>query len=71
MTTKRRFDTTDYQLTYGHSPRGRGSWAFAPADAGRVIPALDNIAWESGTYTEAKAAVARRFPGVTRWVVLT
>lgn len=24
-----RFDTTAYQATYGRTPRGRGSWAFA------------------------------------------
>ena len=69
--TKRRFETTDYELTYGHGPRGRGSWAFTPADPGVVIPVLDNIAWANGTYTEAKAAVVRFFPGVRSWTVLT
>ena len=23
-----RFETDEYELAYGHSPRGRGSWAF-------------------------------------------
>lgn len=23
------FNTTEYVMSYGHSPRGRGSWAFS------------------------------------------
>lgn len=69
--TKRRFETTDYKLAHGHAPRGRGSWAFAPADHYPGVIPDDGIAWAYGTYTEAKAEVVRRFPEVDVWDVLT
>ena len=32
------FDTSLYEQTYGHTPRGRGSWAFAFEHDGRKLP---------------------------------
>ena len=49
-------DDTDYRHSTGHSPRGRGSWAFVPYEKRRANNYLTFIVWVSGsnTYTEAK-----------------
>jgi hypothetical protein len=50
LVSRTEFDTRQYVSTYGHEPRGRGSWAFA----------LDADGWKglkftpSMTYKEAK-----------------
>ena len=47
------FLTDDYEWTYGHAPRGRGSWAFAEDRNADCLSG--NILWSpSMTYTEAK-----------------
>jgi hypothetical protein len=74
MTAKATFKTESYKFAHGRAPRGRGSWAFVPADyvypAGTEIPE-DGIVWAYGTFTEAKQEAARRYPTVPVWDVLT
>lgn len=54
------FNTTDYVFSHGHTPRGRGSWAFFPTSACRIEDAI----WSpSMTYTEAKRWV-KQHPNV-------
>lgn len=70
------FITTEFQFSHGHTPRGRGSWAFIPADS--YHPAkdyLDLAIWSpSMTYTEAKKwymdATRDRGPKYRRVIVL-
>ena len=63
---------TDYVAKHGRKPRGLGNWAFIPADSvwptGQIPE--DGIAWEYGTYSQAKTEVARRYPSVWTWLVL-
>lgn len=44
------FDTRDYRLTYGHEPRGRGSWAFIFGGSYGHHPQF----FPSSTYAEAR-----------------
>jgi hypothetical protein len=64
--TAKTFDTTEYEFSHGHKPRGYGSWAFArpgsPAERGETF---DGIEWRNGTYTDAK----QQLPA-GEWVVL-
>ena len=68
---RREWDTTEYEWNHGRKPRGVGSWAFVPRDHIWIgeMPA-DAIAWEWGTYSDAKREVARRFPAIQEWKVL-
>jgi hypothetical protein len=64
--------TTYYEFAHGSKPRGRGAWAFEPVLG--IWPAdrpEGGIAWATGTYTEAKKQVARTYPNVSEWVVLS
>ena len=45
------FDTSEFCLSHGREPRGRGSWAFA---FGRQARVEEVIFSPSMTYTEAK-----------------
>jgi hypothetical protein len=68
------FITTQYQWAHGKKPRGTGTWAFVPADSiwpDRDTMPADAIAWAWGSYTDAKREVARKFPNVDRWTVLS
>ncbi len=67
---KTRIEVREYVIAHGHSPRGRGQWAFRmryanglPVDfprAGWKRPGwTDGIYWVNGTWTEAKAAALR------------
>jgi hypothetical protein len=59
------FSTTDYVISYGHAPRGRGSWAFSK----RRNPDMncqrdaESIFWTPGstTYGEAKKLATEHF----------
>lgn len=68
----REYDTTEYENSHGRKPRGIGSWAFVPADYiwHGEMPA-DAIAWAWGTYGDAKREVAKAYPAITRWTVLS
>lgn len=63
MKTKVTFETLSYRVTYGHEPRGRGSWAFlvtSPGPASTPHHAADDprIVWVNGvTYTAARRRV--------------
>lgn len=66
------FTTTEYEFSHGKRPRGRGAWAFVPANY--IWPDAmpeDGIGWANGTYTDAKREIARRYPKVTVWNVLS
>lgn len=68
----RTFNTREFELSHGSKPRGRGNYAFVPANyiwPDNTMP-HDAIAWEWGTYTEAKRSLIQRFPTITEWVVL-
>jgi hypothetical protein len=64
-----RIETREYVIAHGHSPRGRGAWAFRmrlanghPVDLYRrdLRPGWrDGIYWVNGSYTTAKAAALR------------
>lgn len=56
-------DTTEYEFSHGHTPRGHGSWGFAPFNETQDDP--NTWLWVSGTYTEAK----RQLP-TGEWKVL-
>ncbi len=70
-TRKPEVNTSAYEFSHGHSPRGRGSWAFAVT----ANPKSDVIYWakklipgtasetSSLTYTEAKKAAQAHFAG--------
>jgi hypothetical protein len=49
------FLTSDYEMTYGQTPRGRGSWAFSP-DKNPDVLDKEKVFWTPGstTYQEAK-----------------
>ena len=67
------FITTEYEWAHGKKPRGIGSWAFVPSEyiwRSTTMPA-DAVAWAWGTYTDAKREVARKYPTIERWVVLS
>lgn len=58
MTVK--FDTSEYERSHSHSPRGRGAWAFSTERDPDVL--TDAVKWSpSMTYTEAKAWARRQF----------
>jgi len=66
------YNTTEYQFSHGKKPRGIATWAFIPNDycwPGDDMPA-DAIAWEWGSYSDAKRKVAAKWPAVTVWRVL-
>lgn len=72
----REFITTEYEFSHGKKPRGTGSWAFVPAnyawpDGPNEPMPSDGIAWVWGTYSDAKREVAKRWPSVTFWKVLS
>jgi len=64
-----RIETREYVIAHGHSPRGRGAWAFRmrlanghPVDLYRrdlTAGWRDGIYWVNGSYTTAKAAALR------------
>ena len=66
------FKTSDYEFTHGSKPRGNGQWAFVPADYcwGKDMPS-DAIAWAYGNYSDAKREVAKRYPTIQVWTVLS
>jgi hypothetical protein len=66
------FKTHEYEFAHGKKPRGRGMWAFVPANYvwGDDMPE-DAIAWANGTYTDAKREVAKRYPKIHVWSVLS
>lgn len=57
------FRTRDYLFTYGHGPRGQGSWAFEIVGtiSAEVPPELKGILWVpfSCTYSEAKREIKK------------
>ena len=61
------FDTRDYEMAHGRRPRGRGNWAFCPAEhySAYAPPdfSLDQTFWAGPnlTYTEARREAARHF----------
>ena len=56
------FYTDEYEFAHGRAPRGRGGWAFVPADKASLPNYLDYVFWApSGTYREAKAAAKAHF----------
>lgn len=66
------WDTHEYEMAHGCKPRGVGSWAFTPMDSNyRSEPPEDGIAWAWGSYGDAKKEVAKRFPRVMYWTVLS
>ena len=66
---KTRIETREYVIAHGHSPRGRGAWAFRmrlpngqPVDdycGDSAAGWHDGIYWVNGSYTTAKAAALR------------
>lgn len=69
---KRHFVTTEFEMSHGRTPRGYGSWGFAPyeyVNHQHEIP-WDQIVWSKGTYTDAKRDVAKRHPDIPEWIVL-
>ncbi len=61
-----RIETREYVIAHGHSPRGRGMWAFRmrlangqPASVEATTGWHDGIYWINGSYTTAKAAALR------------
>ena len=66
---KTRIEVREYVITHGHSPRGRGLWAFRMRLAnGQPVDDYcgdsnagwhDGIYWVNGSYTTAKAAALR------------
>jgi len=55
------FDTSTYERSHGHTPRGRGGWMFQDADAFDADQRSNTYTWDTihtfpGTYTEAKRA---------------
>jgi len=65
MRTRVRFETDNYVATYGHTPRGRGSWAFQ-------IEGVPDIFWTPGstTFAEARRLVQGRVQGILSGVVV-
>lgn len=61
------FDTFEFELSHGRSPRGRGSWAFAPFHLRKSLDAT--VFSPSMTYTEAKRW-ARQQPSLNRFKVI-
>lgn len=62
--TRIEFDTTEYERNHGHSPRGRGSWAFCDVEQykGGRTNYLDYTFWTpSMTYGEAKKLAKAHF----------
>jgi len=66
---KPRIEVREYVIAHGHSPRGRGLWAFRmrlpdgqPVEDYCGDPMAgwhDGIYWFNGSYTDAKAAALR------------
>jgi len=64
-----RIETREYVIAHGHSPRGRGMWAFRmrlangqPVSSNRGDATTgwrDGIYWVYGSYTTAKAIALR------------
>lgn len=53
------FLTRQYELSHGHTPRGRGGWMFQDSEAFDADQRDNRYSWDtihtfSGTYTEAK-----------------
>jgi len=69
---KRQFVTTEFEMSHGKTPRGYGSWGFAPYTFVYQMHEIpwDEIVWSTGTYTAAKRDVAQRHPDVREWIVL-
>ncbi|MTH62158.1 hypothetical protein [Paracoccus litorisediminis] len=60
--TRPTFDTRDYERSWGRTPRGRGSWAFATeTDDWILSPSL--------TYTEAKRWAREQRPEADHFTV--
>jgi hypothetical protein len=66
------FNTTEYEVAHGKKPRGTMVWWFVPADYcwGENMPdgAVESI-W--GGYSDAKHEVARKYPQISVWKVLS
>lgn len=45
--------TSEYEFSYSHAPRGRGSWAFK-------IQGQPDLHWYNGTYADAKRDAIRK-----------
>jgi len=65
---KPRIEVREYVIAHGHSPRGRGLWAFRmrlpdgqPVEehGGQTAGWHDGIYWFNGSYADAKAAALR------------
>lgn len=59
-TTQVSISTTAYVTAHGKAPRGRGSWAFCPADKWNRQDYLDHVEWINGSKTYAEAAQIAR-----------
>jgi hypothetical protein len=68
---KTTFNTNDYKSNHGAAPRGRGSWAFCPADKFRRADYLTFVFWApaDSTFSDAKKAAAAHFPAGSDLVV--
>ena len=61
------FETLPFELSHGRSPRGRGSWAFAPFGLRKDITAA--VFSPNMTFTEAKKW-ARQQPSLQGFQVI-
>lgn len=53
-------DDTPYRTAHGKLPRGRGSWAFCPANKWQHADYLDHVIWVYGHYAAAKRAAKEK-----------
>jgi hypothetical protein len=65
------FDTKEYIAEHGKKPRGTKMWAFVPFGFlwGDDMPD-GAVAFDFGTFSDAKKMVADRFPHIEVWKVL-
>jgi len=55
------FNTSQFRVAHGRTPRGRGEWAFIDAQFARRDDYLDFVLWVSLPYTDAKKVAAAHF----------
>lgn len=55
------FSTREYLSAHGKAPRGRGQWAFCPANRYDSSNYLDFVKWFGSSYAEAKRDAAKAF----------
>ena len=66
------FNTKEYEFAHGKKPRGTAVWAFVPADYcwGENMPhGAVEFVW--GGYADAKREVARKYPEIDTWRLLS